>query len=198
MQKGGKAPQQQAQQPQQQVQQPQASMQMYYDAGGGCFAAGCLVKLRDGSSKAIETLRAGDVLDNGARVRALIRIANSGDKMALCAFPGGLKITPKHPIFVEGRWAKPSQVVQPQLFDCAEVYNLILDQQHQACINGVTCVTLGHNLKGQNVEHPYFGSNKIVSDLLRKPSSSENGVISIQNSDFLRNPLYNDQIYGIN
>jgi Hint-domain len=51
---------------------------------------------------------------------------------------------------------------------CKEVYNIILDSIHQVNINGIECVTLGHLKKGENVEHPYFGSSKVISDLLRK------------------------------
>jgi hypothetical protein len=33
-------------------------------------------------------------------------------------------------------------------------------------INGIKCASLGHNIKGNKViEHPYFGSERIVEDL---------------------------------
>ena len=34
-------------------------------------------------------------------------------------------------------------------------------------VNGICCVTLGHGLKGENVEHDYFGTEKVVNDLKR-------------------------------
>jgi hypothetical protein len=42
---------------------------------------------------------------------------------------------------------------------------MVLDNTHTIMINGVTCSTLGHELKGKNIEHPYFGTNKIVDDI---------------------------------
>ncbi len=29
------------------------------------------------------------------------------------------------------------------------------------------CASLGHTLKGKNVEHEYFGSDKIIKDLMK-------------------------------
>ena len=34
-------------------------------------------------------------------------------------------------------------------------------------VNGICCSTFGHGIKGKNVEHDYFGSEKIVNDLRR-------------------------------
>lgn len=47
------------------------------------------------------------------------------------------------------------------------VYNFVLSQGHTVEINGTVCATLGHGFKGQNIEHPYFGSQMVVDDLMR-------------------------------
>jgi hypothetical protein len=41
-------------------------MAVYYDAGGGCFAGECLVKLKNGQLKQIQNLQKGDILHNNA------------------------------------------------------------------------------------------------------------------------------------
>lgn len=51
------------------------------------------------------------------------------------------------------------------MISCDFVYNFLLDSCHSMLINGVICSTLGHGFKGINVEHPYFGTNKIVEDI---------------------------------
>ena len=34
-------------------------------------------------------------------------------------------------------------------------------------VNGICCATLGHGIKGQNIEHEYFGSERVLNDLKR-------------------------------
>lgn len=76
--------------------------------GGGCFAAGSRVRMADGSLRAIETIRAGDeVISFDARGRAIIARVRTpkvhGPESSAEGFvvlPGGLRVTPNHPIEV--------------------------------------------------------------------------------------------------
>lgn len=45
------------------------------------------------------------------------------------------------------------------------MYNFVLESEHVMIINNVECVTLGHNFKGDVIEHAYFGSQLIIDDL---------------------------------
>jgi hypothetical protein len=44
--------------------------------------------------------------------------------------PSGLKITSGHPIFYEGKWQYPRDIVEPNKEPCDAIYNLIIDQDH--------------------------------------------------------------------
>ena len=42
-------------------------------------------------------------------------------------------------------------------------YNFVLEQGHSMLVNETYCITLGHNMKGNNaVEHEYLGTEKII------------------------------------
>jgi len=51
------------------------------------------------------------------------------------------------------KWVKPYEVSTPQMYDCSEVYNFVLDSGHVIKVNNIYCVTFGHGLKDKNVEH---------------------------------------------
>lgn len=67
-------------------------------------------------------------------------------------------------------------------------YNFVLEEGYSMIINGTTCITLGHELKGDVVEHEYFGTQAIVEDLSRIQGWS-NGFVVIQSKSFQRDPV---------
>ena len=71
----------------------------------------------------------------------------------------------------------------------------MLDSNHTALIEGIVCTTLGHMIKGQKVEHPYFGTKLIIQDL-QKMNGWNDGYIQIQNEQFKRD-LDTGKVNGI-
>jgi len=183
--------QQQAHAQQAQAQPQPQQLDVYYDAGGGCFHGDSLISMADGSTKAISTVRRGDCLSTGARVIALIKIACVHAQTPLVRLNDGLLITPSHPVWVAGadattgKWVKPHRLAAPRLYSCNAVYNLVLDSVHVAEIGGVQCVTLGHGKTGEGVEHAYFGSQKVIDDL-KAVSEWHSGFAEIAMTAFLR------------
>jgi len=112
-------------------------------------------------------VRKGDkiaVADGFATVRCVIKIARSASK-SLLVFSGGLTITKRHPIRVNGAWINPSEIVTNEVSNPSGfVYNFVLDRSHVPLVNGIECVTWGHGLTAEGVKHAYYGS-KIVEDL---------------------------------
>ena len=45
------------------------------------------------------------------------------------------------------------------------VYNVVLDRCHILLVNGIECITWGHDLTAEGVRHPYYGSAAIINDL---------------------------------
>jgi hypothetical protein len=52
-----------------------------------------------------------------------------------------------------------------KLTEMCECYNLVLETGHIIDINEFEAVTLGHNMKGDIIEHDYLGTSKIINDL---------------------------------
>lgn len=154
---------------------PAPNMNTYYaGAGGGCFAPSSSVARVNprGPDTAVrlEAVRAGDhlrVADGGsARVRCVVRVARAPSK-GLIQLPGGLRITPGHPVFFDDRWQLPRTMASgvPAPNDAGCVYNVVLDRCHVLPVDGVACATWGHGLQGERIGHAFFGTQRVVDCL---------------------------------
>jgi len=119
---------------------------------------------------AIQEVRAGDWLkvagEGVARVRCVVRIARDTSK-PLIALPGGLRITPRHPVLIGGHWQLPCDVTGATSVanEFGYVYNLVLDRCHLVPVDGVECATWGHGFQGDVIEHAFFGTQRVVDNL---------------------------------
>jgi Hint-domain/VWA / Hh protein intein-like len=143
------------------------SMSSYHDREGGCFAAGCGVKLRNGTTVKVETLRAGVTVQTprGARkVAAIVETTVMNKEM--CRL-GNLVITPWHPIHFHGSWTFPNAVTCSTFLYSGTIYSLMLEPDkdvgaHGVEVGGHLAVTLGHgitraNIAQDNRSHAFFG-----------------------------------------
>lgn len=126
----------------------------YYESGG-CFGETSTVQV--GAAKvptSVKNVRKGDkivVADGFATVICVAKIARSASK-SLLRFPGGLTITPRHPIRVNGEWTQPCKLTSDETSnESGFVYNFVLDRSHVPLINGIECVTWGHGLTAEGV-----------------------------------------------
>ena len=49
------------------------------------------------------------------------------------------------------------------------VYNFVLDRSHILLVNDYECVTLGHDLKDEFIQHPYYGTERVTNYLMTLP-----------------------------
>eukprot|EP00811_Abedinium_folium_P002326 NODE_12131_length_1244_cov_3.585497.p1 GENE.NODE_12131_length_1244_cov_3.585497~~NODE_12131_length_1244_cov_3.585497.p1 ORF type:complete len:217 (-),score=62.77 NODE_12131_length_1244_cov_3.585497:237-887(-) len=161
--------------------------------GGGCFGATSTVLVIDANglevSTAVAAVRGGDLVrvagaGGAARVRCVAKIARGVAAKPLVQLPGGLTITPRHPVRVAaGIWRRAEEIEgalqAPSTVQCAGfVYNFVLDRSHVLLVNGLECVTWGHGIEGELISHAYYGSNRIVEDLAAMPGW-EAGVVTV-------------------
>jgi hypothetical protein len=176
-------------------------MRTYYaGAGGGCFAGQSTVKVygADGGGAVltpIKYLHRGDVVEVGvggrgsvgsgistARVVCVCKIARAPTK-ALCLLPGGLALTARHPIRVNGEWMLPKDhpnAMQVLTGEEGCVYNVVLSQGHTIVLNGVECITWGHSIAlPPHCANPYF-SAPVLHDLARLPGwEAPDGLVQV-------------------
>eukprot|EP00479_Gromia_sphaerica_P006598 TRINITY_DN1921_c0_g1_i1.p1 TRINITY_DN1921_c0_g1~~TRINITY_DN1921_c0_g1_i1.p1 ORF type:complete len:196 (+),score=36.05 TRINITY_DN1921_c0_g1_i1:1226-1813(+) len=100
----------------------------------------------------------------------------------------GLLVTPWHPVKIENTWKFPDDVAPKKLLNCEAVYSFVLDNGHVMLINGIPCVTFGHNLKGDVVEHEYFGTSRVLEDLKLMPGW-EMGLVELLPHCTTRDPV---------
>lgn len=91
-----------------------------------------------------------------------------------------------HPVLVNGSWEHPASVGPVRRVITDAIYNFVLDWSPPDCasgwsirpevliINGVTTCTLGHEMTGPVIGHPYFGKREagkrnILDDLQEQP-----------------------------
>jgi hypothetical protein len=152
----------------------------------GCFSGECQIDTPCGKWF-VKEIRANDVVltpTGPARVKCVIKTKIRGGLYNLVNI-NGLLITEWHPIRIEGKWYFPKEYPLGKFdeYRCLYVYDFVLDTNHIVIINGVECVTLGHNFQEDIVKHAYFGSRAVIRDLKEMPGWNE-GLINIENSHF--------------
>lgn len=165
--------------------------------------------MADGSLKRVDQIIKGDVvkgrLGEGNVVMCVIETLTEDSTLAMSPLPSGLVITPYHPIRVNGKWQFPATIASPSLMytsqsqfpqhykvtsfrrPCASIFSFALESGHTMFINGIECVTLGHNFTEPVVAHPYFGSHLVLNDLSRLPGFNV-GHILLPPNPLLRDP----------
>ncbi|UJR34619.1 hypothetical protein I4U23_027396 [Adineta vaga] len=152
-----------------------------YDANV-CFHGDCDVLLASGMTKLVKDIRKGDLLATPTGLKAsvnyVVKSLSTNTNALMVRFDNGLVITPWHPIRINSIWKFPNDIEKLSIVECKEVYNFVLDSGHIVFINGIQCVTLAHGFKGDVIEHPYYGTEKVLKDLLALPIAKD-GLIEI-------------------
>jgi hypothetical protein len=155
----------------------------YYNMSGPCFHGNCTVLTEHGTTKRLCELKKGDILQThqgSAKVICLLKTPCAEGKVRFVRLPGGLVITPWHPIKLEGKWVFPENVQASQEEKCNFVYNLVMSSDHVVTINGIQCITLAHDYEDDPVlAHPYYGTKRILYDL-RQMNGWGDGLIVMQ------------------
>lgn len=168
------------------------SMSTYNSSDTGCIHGDCVVKMHDGSFKKISDIRKNDLVatpsGTGATVLCVVRTDCTGQKVHMSSFGDGLRLTPYHPVRINGEWMFPLDVNPMKEYDCEGIYDFVLDREHIMIVNDIECCTFGHGLTDNDViKHEYFGS-KIIDDLKELDGWNE-GYVNLPFNAFQRDPV---------
>eukprot|EP00301_Raphidiophrys_heterophryoidea_P027570 c9716_g1_i1.p1 GENE.c9716_g1_i1~~c9716_g1_i1.p1 ORF type:complete len:720 (+),score=170.48 c9716_g1_i1:77-2161(+) len=166
------------------------SMTQFYNSANPCFHGNCLVSMADGSLQQLSKVQRGNHVLTGAQQSASVvclveTLVPEGQGVAFVQPPNSkLRVTPWHPIRVNGEWRFPADVSQeaeliPKIdLECRSVFSLVLDTHHVAVIDGIECVCLGHGFTDNTVvTHEYLGTQKVVQDLAGAPGFAAGRVV---------------------
>jgi hypothetical protein len=170
---------------------PVTSMRTYHSSGNVCFHGDCMVTMENKSVKKVKDVKKGDLVFGG-KVECVVK--TTGDFVEICELPGGLLVTPYHPVYVTGKWMFPCQLAEIKKMR-ADVYSFVLDSGHVMEINGYICASLGHGMSGKVIGHEYFGSERVIEDL-KKMIGWESGQIVLQGNCIVRD-IHSNLIVGL-
>jgi hypothetical protein len=149
------------------------SMAAYNCRYGGCIDGSCQVHLASGETRLISDLKPGDVVESpggySAEVLCLVRTFCRGGRAPLVELPGGVRLTPYHPVLHDGSWVFPVDIAELSEKPCDAVYNLVLKGAAAVVVGGVPCIALGHGIEEGAAKHPYFGQQQAIEDVAKLP-----------------------------
>jgi len=164
-------------------------MSSYYRSSNPCFHGSCTVALADDTAKSCRDIVKGDSVrtpSGNARVLCVVRTVCDQGRADLVSLPGGLLVTPYHPIQDGNQWVFPGQLAKTRRMDCEAVYSFVLGDKdsRERCsdtvmiINGIPVATLAHHLTLPVVAHPYFGTDRVLDDL-RAMQGWQEGLVQL-------------------
>jgi uncharacterized protein YegL len=172
------------------------SMSAYNDPRGGCVDAYCTIAMFNGTSKLLKDVQKFDIfksIDNnnkvvGAKVLCVVEtmiVSGYRDYVNV----NGVLITPWHPIKyrLHGKaeeWIFPGEYFSSYSYTSTSMITLVLENHHIMFINGLKCITLGHNFTHHpKLNHPYYGTSKVIENLMANfPQDYANGRISVSDA----------------
>jgi len=169
-------------------------MAAFHDRFAGCIDGTCSVRLVDGSSRHLGEVRRGDLLETAggghAQVACVVRTRAPESRFLLTELPGGLRITPYHPVRLDGKWCFPAELANAQEMPCEAVYTLLLEEGAEGAmlVEGIPCVSLGHGLEEGAAQHPFFGDRAAVQAALAKLPGFEDGLVDLTAGSIVRDP----------
>jgi hypothetical protein len=167
------------------------NMAAYNDRFAGCIHGACLVRLANGMECCVEDLSKGDKVvapgDVTAEVVCVVSMRCPAGLVRLVELPGGARLTPYHPVYINGAWRFPCDVSVPEEENCEMVYNLVLAGAPSLLVGDLPCVALGHGIEEGAAQHSYFGSVEVVNDIA-KFSGFDAGHVELSPENVLRDP----------
>jgi hypothetical protein len=150
----------------------------------------------NGTSKLLKDVQKFDIIksiDNnnkvvGAKVLCVVEtMITSGFREYTCV--NGVLITPWHPIKygLYGKkedWIFPGEYFSTYSLPSTSMITLVLENHHIMFINGLKCITLGHNFTHHpKLSHPYYGTAKVIENLMTNfPEDYANGRIKVNDN----------------
>lgn len=173
----------------------QFSMRSFNSRSNPCVHQDSRVAMADGTTKDAKSVKRGDVLAGGTCVECVVQTLCPSGRAEMSIVGGeGLRITPWHPIKVQGRWVFPQDAAAPKDIACDKVFSFLVRECASAkfasemTIDSVAVVTLAHGIRGDTVvSHPFFGTDEVVM-ALRACKGWEKGYITFLPDCLKRDP----------
>jgi hypothetical protein len=176
--------------------------QTFYNSNGVCFTGDTLIKIEGGEFIKVQDITKGTRIESLGKVATVICVLKTkflpGTIRQNIKFPSTC-VTQYHPVFFDNKtddyeWVFPldsdkfcEKIIQEEMY----VYDFILDTHHIVELGGnVFATTLNHGRTGDVIGHDYFGTHKIIDDLM-KHSGWDDGFIQLDEYKYQRSDVDN-------
>ncbi len=177
-----------------------SNMSAYVNSSGPCFAPQCRILLKDRTLKPLSEIDGSEELyydeTKSSKIKYILRtkISETDNMINVCE-SNKLIITPWHPVYdpQQNKWVFPHTLMSTIKTKLDYVYNIVLESGHYFWIEGFKCVSMGHDITvyddtNKILEHPYYGSSKVVQDIEQFAKSSDPNpkIITMNNWSLIR------------
>lgn len=158
--------------------------QSFYSPSGPCFDGDGVVALSDGTTKLVKELVKGDKIKNSdgnvSTIVCVLKTLVKTGKTQMATF-NNVKITPWHPVRINGKWQYPAKIQLCTETKCEWLYDLVLDNHHVVTINGLDTIGLGHNfIHDPILIHPFFGTDQVIDEMKKDKDGWNKGLVIIK------------------
>lgn len=162
----------------------------YINVRGGCFTGDSKITMGNGLKKKIKYVKKGDIVKTSqgtSVVEVVVRFKCKDNLGKMVKYSDDLIISPYHPIFDEfkNKWIFPVDYKNYEMVESKYVYDFVLKRHHTIYVGNILACTFGHGIKGDVIEHQYFGTQQIINDL-KKVKGYKEGKINLPDNCFLR------------
>jgi len=188
----------------------------YYNSRAPCFSGESKMIMTNGTSVRVCDVRVGDrvqAIDGSERIVKFVVKTSILDGMThLVRLGPNIRITPYHPVRINGAWCFPADVGNVKSEKCDAVYSFVVEmntisssnKSMSLCVGGIECASLGHgDMDTSTVHgHKYFGNReRVIRDLLNVVQSSDDdggsGIINLMEGSCLRRDEKSGLVCGI-
>jgi hypothetical protein len=175
-------------------------MSVYNNSGGGCCIGSSGVLMADKTIRPIKDLKKGDLVltcdPNNvdetviSPIECLVFTKSYNDEELLSTISNkatSLSLTPYHPVINNKnyQWTFPISLNPPQIRKCEGVYTVVVQNRFPIIVQGFTYATLGHEITGEVIGHPFFGTDRVINDL-KKFNTYDYGFVNLEKANYKR------------
>ena len=156
-----------------------------------CFLGDCTVITPDGEDLVKNLIVGKSIMKPDGtmgEIKCILKTDVSDSDIVMCYHPGGLTITPYHPVKII-EWEFPINYMvlfQTKIIHGGAVYSIGLEDGSSFMVNGIEVIGLGHNIQNDPVaSHEFFGEQKVIDNIMKL---SPGGYLSITSDWIDRDP----------
>ena len=152
--------------------------------------ATCKVSMANGQNCRADEIEAGDVLQDGSIIQYILESDTAVETLkTIFKEEEPLLITAWHPIFMNGEYQFPTEVISTTASTTAsigsvtdetkiaKVFSFLTDTGRDVVISGIPCAALAHGSDMYPLKHYFFGTGRVQRAMLKLQPDEKGKVV---------------------